>query len=84
MDSIRKTVQTCMEILDFVIPSIVSAIDAPAEVIDIRTRLEALSPINSFLSEAFSEDSILSTFGSKQLVGLGGLLQRLDGNLRLV
>lgn len=41
-------------------------------------------PINSFLSEAFSEDSILSTFGSKQLVGLGGLLQRLDSNLRLV
>jgi hypothetical protein len=85
MDSIGKTVQTCMEILDFVIPSVVSAINAPAKVIDIHTRLEALSqPINSFLSEAFSEDSILSTFGSKQLVGLGGLLQRLDSNLRLV
>ena len=48
-------------------------------------QLEALSQsINSFLGEAFSEDSILSAFGSKQLVGLGGLLQRLDGNLRLV
>jgi hypothetical protein len=53
MDSIRKTVQTCMEILDFVIPSVVSAIDAPAEVIDIRTRLEALS------HQLISERSIL-------------------------
>jgi hypothetical protein len=74
-----------MEILDFVIPFVTSAINALAEVIDIRTQFEALSqPINSSLSEAFLEDSIPSTFGSKQLTGLGGLLQRLDGNFRLV
>jgi hypothetical protein len=85
MDSIKKTARTCTEILDFVIPLVVSAINAPAEVIDIRIQLEALSQsINSFLSEASSEDSILSTFGSKQLAGLGGLLQRLDSNLSLV
>ena len=85
IDSIKKTAQTCMQILDFVIPLIVSAINAPAEVMDIRIQLEALSQsINSFLSEAVSEDSILSRFGSKQLAGLSGVLQRLDGNLNLV
>ena len=74
-----------MEILDFVIPFVTSAINALAEVIDTRTQFETLSqPINSSLSEAFSEDSILSTFGSKQLTGLGGLLQRLGGNFRLI
>jgi hypothetical protein len=41
-----------MEILDFVIPFVTSAINALAEVIDIRTQFEALSqPINSSLSE---------------------------------
>lgn len=30
------------------------------------------------------EDSILSKFGSQQLAGLGGLLERLDSNLTLV
>jgi hypothetical protein len=66
MDSIRRSAQKCMEILEFVIPLLVPTINAPAEAIDIRIQLEALSKcINLFLSEAFLEDSTLSKFGSQ-------------------